>query len=364
MTPLDDELRRTLDARASRLVPPSDPLAGIERRARGIQRRRQALAGGGAAAVVLAVAVAVPLAMRSDTDRPQIVATPRATSAAPTPTAEPTTAPTTTTSPAASAVPSATTAPPTETVLAALYYVGDTEQRPVLYREFRRVAPTSDDHETMAISTAVTAMLQPALDPDYKTLWPAGTALQSVRKDGEVGTIDLNDTALRGKAGSEHACLTLQQLVWTVTAADKSVKRVLVTVNGKADGVVSEWWGVGCGKDEPIARHSPSYEILAPVQISNPTEGATVSAKLTFGGEASVFEANVSWAVVDKATGKELKTGFSTATEGGPARGTWEASMTLSGVSAGQQLELRAWQSSPEDGSVQFLDDKTVTIAG
>lgn len=361
MTPLDDELRRALDARASRLVSPSDPLAGIESRARSIQRRRQALTGGGVAAVVLAVAVAVPLANRRENDEPQIAATPRVTSEAPSPSPAPTPAPTTaTTSPAVSAAPAPTTAapPPAETVLAALYYVGDTEQRPVLYREFRRVPVVGDP-----ITTAVTAMLQPALDPDYKTLWPAGTAVQSVRKDGEVGTIDLNDVALRGKAGSEHACLTVQQLVWTVTAADKSVKRVLVTVDGKADGVVSEWWGAGCGKDEPIARHSPSYEVLAPVQISNPTEGATVSSKVTFGGEASVFEANVSWAVVDKASGKELKTGFSTATAGGPARGTWEASVTLTGVSSGQQLELRAWQSSPEDGSVQFLDTKTVVVS-
>jgi spore germination protein GerM len=364
MTPLDDELRRALGARASRLTPPSDPLAGIESRARGIQRRRQALAGGGAAAVVLAVAVAVPLATRGNNDRPQIAAAQRTESVAPSPTAEPTTAPTAaTTSPAASAVPTATTAPPAETVLAALYYLGETKLRPVLYREFRRVEVAGDDDATKPISTAVTAMLQPALDPDYQTLWPAGTALQSVRTDGEVGTIDLNDAALRGKAGSQHACLTLQQLVWTVTAADKSVKRVLVTVNGKADGVVSEWWGVGCGKDEPMARHAPSYEVLAPVQISNPSEGATVRSKFAFGGEATVFEANVTWSVVDKATGKVLKEGFSTATAGAPARGTWEASVTLDSVRAGQQLELRAWESSAEDGSVQFLDTKTVTVA-
>lgn len=356
MTPLDDELRRALDARASRLVPPSDPLAGIESRARGIQRRRQALAGGGAAAVVLAIAVAVPLATGRDRAPSRIAGQPTA-SASQAPTPRPTTAPTT--APVAPTVPPATTPPASaETTLGALYYLGDTGQRTVLYREFRRVPVLGDK-----ITTAVAEMLKPALDPDYQTLWPAGTSVQSVHKDGDLATVDFSTAALSGSAGSEQACLTLQQLVWTVTAADTSVKRVQITIDGKAGGIVSEWWGVGCGKDEPMARHAPSYEVLAPVQISNPTEGATVRSKFVFGGEATVFEANVSWAVVDKATGKELKTGFSTATAGAPGRGTWEASVTLSGVRAGQQLELRAWESSPEDGSVQYLDTKTVTIA-
>ncbi|MCW2587053.1 MAG: hypothetical protein JWN55_2569, partial [Frankiales bacterium] len=42
MSPLDDQLRAAMHARADVLAPSPDPLAGIEARARGIKRRRAA----------------------------------------------------------------------------------------------------------------------------------------------------------------------------------------------------------------------------------------------------------------------------------------------------------------------------------
>ncbi len=60
MTPLDDELRQTLSARAATLAPAPDPMSGIEARVSRIRRRRAAMAVSGAVAVVAAVALAVP----------------------------------------------------------------------------------------------------------------------------------------------------------------------------------------------------------------------------------------------------------------------------------------------------------------
>lgn len=60
MSPLDDELRDLLAARATGVAPPPDPFAGIEARARGIRRRRAAAAVTGAALAVGAVTLAVP----------------------------------------------------------------------------------------------------------------------------------------------------------------------------------------------------------------------------------------------------------------------------------------------------------------
>lgn len=363
MTPLDDELRRTLDGRASRVPPPSDPLAGIESRARGIQRRRQAVAGGGAAAAVLLLAIAVPLAIRGDDKRPQPPALQGPTVAATTLPASP--APTLAPSPAATppvAPTAATTPPPASATPApgpaakAIYYLGDGGDKFVLYREFRRLPQATPD------DVLRTMMTSPALDPDYESLWPKGSEATVGQRSGDVLTVELSDAALRGKAGGEAACLSLQQLVWTATAAVPDAKRIRLTNNGSAKGVVSQWWGVGCGKDEPVARHSPSFEVLAAVQISNRNEGDRVKAQFTFGGEAAVFEATVSWAVVDKATGAVLEEGFSTADAGAPARGTWQASVSLTGVKAGQRLELRAWETSAEDGSVTHLDTKTVIV--
>lgn len=66
MTPLDDELRRTLSERASLVAPSADPLAGVEARASRIRRRRMAAAVAGAAAAVAAVALAVPSLVSDD----------------------------------------------------------------------------------------------------------------------------------------------------------------------------------------------------------------------------------------------------------------------------------------------------------
>lgn len=87
MTPLDDELRRTLSARAASLAPSPDPLAGVEARVARIRRRRSALAVSGAVAVVAAVALAVPGLVPSRDTAPDRVAT--------TPTATPSTSPST-----------------------------------------------------------------------------------------------------------------------------------------------------------------------------------------------------------------------------------------------------------------------------
>ncbi len=97
MSPLDRELERALSARAADLVPPPDLLSGVEREARGLRRRRGVLTGA-AALSVLAIAVAVPLAIRdsSPSARSGFVATQE---------------------PSPSASPSALTPPPTEPTL-------------------------------------------------------------------------------------------------------------------------------------------------------------------------------------------------------------------------------------------------------
>lgn len=68
MTPIDNELRTTLHRRAGTVAPPADPLAGVERRAGQIRRRRMATAALATATAVVVVVVAGPagLARLSD----------------------------------------------------------------------------------------------------------------------------------------------------------------------------------------------------------------------------------------------------------------------------------------------------------
>jgi hypothetical protein len=204
-------------------------------------------------------------------------------------------------------------------------------------------------------------MLDKPLDPDYQTLWPSATFVNTLQIGGGEATVGLSAPALTGHAGSEAACLTLQQLVWTVTAADPTIKRVTLSVEGQTQGVVSQWWGVGCGPDGPMTRHAPSYDVLAPVQISTYNDGDRVKSRFSFGGEATVFEATVSWSVVD-AAGKQLAGGSVQASAGAPARGQWQAIVVLDTVQPGDVVQLRAWETSMKDGSVTNLDTKNVTI--
>ena len=60
MSPLDDELRTLMSARAGQVAPSPDPLAGIESRARRMRRNRVAASVAGAAVVFAAIGLAVP----------------------------------------------------------------------------------------------------------------------------------------------------------------------------------------------------------------------------------------------------------------------------------------------------------------
>jgi len=240
---------------------------------------------------------------------------------------------------------------------AAVYYVGDTGTRAALYREFRPVAASLPP-----IRAAVDAMLHlPARDPDYKSLWPRTTTVRGISVRAGVATVDLSSAAATGRAGSDFACASLQQLVHTVTAAAPTVTRVLLRINGRRTGAVSGFWGVGCGPDAPMARQ-PSYNILAPVQISNVLHAQFVGRGLTVTGEATVFEATVSWRITDQATRRVLRSGFTTASVGAPGRGTWRFVAPLPASQVGRPIVVSAWESSAKDGSVTNLDNKALRV--
>lgn len=278
-------------------------------------------------------------------------ATPSARSTAP---ASGTVSPTTELTPAPS---SSSGAPsPAAQRAVAVYYVADTGATgPRLYREFHTRSATR-----AVIRDAVEAMLHEApYDPDYRSLWPRTTRVLGARVDGDLATIDLSREALGGSAGSAFELASLQQLVWTVTAAAPSVQRVRVLVEGKSSGTVggreiADFWGAGGLASQPL-RRSVQYEILGPVWLLTPTQGATVGRQVRFGGTESVFEGTVTWEVTRG--GAVVQRGFATGV-GAPGRGPWNGSVTLA---PGSYL-LRAYESSAEDGSVTFPDTKAFTV--
>lgn len=228
----------------------------------------------------------------------------------------------------------------------AVYWLGAVEdpRGPRLYREFVARAQAADP-----VRDAVEAMLalEPT-DPDYTSLWSDGTTVRDVRRDGTTAIVDLSAEARRNGGGSAFEAMTLQQLVHTVTAADPSLEAVRLLVEGEP---VETLWG-STDASGALSR-SAAIETLGPVWIDLP-DGGTLPRE--FGGTAAVFEATVTWEL--RQDGRVVQEGFSTATEGAPGRGEWKGEAD---VPPGDYV-LWAYESSAKDGSITWLDTKSVTV--
>jgi hypothetical protein len=229
----------------------------------------------------------------------------------------------------------------------AQYWVSDTARGFRLYREFVQVNPAPD-----AITAALRQLVsQQPTDSDYVSLWPLGTTINSVEVSGDSAIVDLSFPKLN--LGSEAESLAIAQIVWTATAADTTVKKISLTVDGK--------------KIESLAGHMDAtkaftrgltYEVLAPIWITSPSENQVVEAKgFTLSGMASTFEANVVWKVMKD--GVLIQEGATTALEAAPAWKSW--SVAIENLKPGT-YQFFAMEFSAEDGSLVAQDTKYATL--
>ncbi len=324
----DDEilgarLRRVLGEEADLMIPSDDGLQEIRGRvAQERPGRRWLIPVAAAAAVVLVAAGAAFVLTRDDTTEPGPVATPTpSASASVTPTPSPTA---------------------TGSVTVPVYYVVDVpDVGPRLYREFHSVPAVAGG----PIAAAVTQLFgDTAVDPDYTSPWPASTRLLSVTTSGATATVDLSGFV---SVGAEFESAAVQQLVYTVTAADDSISTVRLLVNGATPPSGHSDWSAPIGRE-------PALGTIGNVWILQPEQGTTVGSPVTIRVYGTGFEGNVPLKVFRGTT--EVAATFVT-TEMGGFR---EASTTLA-VSAGT-YELRAYNDSGEDGSLQLWDTKDFTV--
>ena len=255
--------------------------------------------------------------------------------------------------PSASPSPTPDASPSAATVRVPVYYLGGTQARPVLYREFRSVPKPLD-----TISAAVEAMLHVApQDSDYYSLWPAATTLKSVATSGTTATVDLSSDARSVTTSRVNEVASLQQLVHTVTAADTSIKTVALRFDGTTKPTL---WG-RVDTTTPLGRNA-SIDTIAPVWVIEPAPGSTVSRTFTVKGTAAVFEATVSWEVTRPGSTTQLAHGFVNASQGAPGRGDYTVSVTLPAGTTGDVV-FTAWEDSAEDGSRLFPDSKTYRVS-
>ena len=335
--PTAARLRAALTAEAA-MVQPDDSLSSIQERT-GAERpwwQRPAVLAT-AAAVVLGLAVGGGIALLGGDDDPTVA----------TPGGEGSTSPAdaTTSVPEDTASQAEGTATPTaagEQVVWVYYVMDAGAAGPRLYREEHEVATQSDK---AAGSSAVTEMLSaPPTDPDYMSPWPTSTRLLEYRVDGDDAMVDVSSLPDGATADS----IAVQQLVYTVTANDPDVKKVQLRVNGKLSSAG--------GLDEPIGR-APRMDVQGLIWLLGPTESAKVPSPVEITGYGTAFEATVSWEVRRQGSDEVVVEGF---TDAG-ANGEFADFADSVDLDPGT-YELRAFESSAEDGSPLNTDTKVFTV--
>ncbi len=272
---LGERLRGALNTEAGRTTPRGDGLGLIRERVAarpGFLRWWQPVAGLAAVAGLATVAAVVAIAVSVGSPQDSItVAEPAATERAGDP---PDGAPTL--DPSTGAGGPQVDSPPGPgmgtgaPVTVPVYYLHDDTTGLGLYREYHRVPQLVGGPAPTAVQQMLSA---PAQDPDYTSLWAPGTRVLSYQREGAIARLDLSADALTGApAGSPAAEASLQQLVYTVTAAEgDSSLRVALTVEGDT---VDQLWG-SVEADQPVGR-AASLEVLGQAWLLGPAQGATV----------------------------------------------------------------------------------------
>ena len=215
-----------------------------------------------------------------------------------------------------------------------------------LYREFVRtavpVAASPAQKAKAAVAVAMNAQPFTNFEP-YVQPW-SGTSVQNVTLTPDRITITLSGPGANGFT-AEQTRLAVQELVWTAQAAIGQgpipVKFMVANGSAKLFGTYPT--------TKTYNRPAPDlqYQVLAPIWITSPVRdqvfpaGTTVVAK----GQSCAFEGTTQWQL--KKSGKTVKSGFTTASNGCPTRGTWQ--VKLGALPAGSYT-FRMYEVSMQDG--------------
>jgi len=90
------------------------------------------------------------------------------------------------------------------------------------------------------------------------------------------------------------------------------------------------------------------------IVVRRPLANSRVSSPLTISGDASVFEANLNWRIVDT-SGRPLAEGITTASAGAPERGTFTIAATYADPLVDTLGSVEVFERSPRDGSIDEI---------
>ena len=232
------------------------------------------------------------------------------------------------------------------------YFVGETPHGLRLFREYDARTGTA------GLDGAIAELQEAPDDPDYRTLWPAGS-LVSVTQRGDVYVVEIGDASLHDRpAGmtAEEAGLAVEQVVYTVQANAHGRVPVQFLLDGNP---INEVYGVPTSE---ALTNAPQLDVLSLVQVNDPVEGQVVSGSFTARGAASSFEATVPWEIRDGDT--VVEKGFATATGFEGRLYPWETRIDVSGLEPGEYT-FAAMTDDPSggaEGAGPFVDTRTITV--
>jgi hypothetical protein len=106
---------------------------------------------------------------------------------------------------------------------------------------------------------------------------------------------------------------------------------------------------------------SPTLE--SGILIEEPADGATLTSPITMSGRANVFEAALTIDALGNAAGLVLCTRHVMATAGTGTEGSWEGVLAIDPPDTDVPITLRAYTFSAMDGSMQDLQERSVTLS-
>jgi len=340
----DDERLRALFHDAVAEVEPRDGLAEVRRRTRARRTNRArrwapVVLGAGAVAATVVAATVVVNGLGDDDRHDQ----------------QP---------PIASGGSSDTSTAPT-TRAAGIYFVSDTATGPRLFREFQAVTPTEDPEQKVLTALQRLTVDTGPQDPDYRTLWPAGS-FSAVRLDGDRIVVELGtEAALEPTDEPGTAPLGVQQAVYTAEAA-----------LGDSRPVAFEWGGeparqvLGLRVGAKVERDT-SFPVTAPVNITDPSEALLVDGDaFTANGTMATYVRDVDWTLLhdgavvaeDRAAPVDITGPDARATLGAPG---WETDpVDVTGLAPGSYVFVVTVTDvgQTSDQTADFSDTRTITV--
>ncbi len=225
----------------------------------------------------------------------------------------------------------------------AVYYAKATDTEYYLVREVHQVAQT-DQVARAALNELI--QVDPVTDGAARLL-PADTKILGINIEQGLATVDFSADVLQANVGSSGEALGIASIVNTLTEFP-TIKRVSFTVEGQVDDQVMNWWGHVGLYEQPFQRDlSTVYEPV--IWVTAPVKYQVISSPVTISGTARVFEATVSYRLVDEA-GNVLAQGFTTASEGAPGRGDFTGELAFESSAPGKG-QLEVFEVSMKDGS-------------